>query len=106
MAGAPLLLVLASWFLLMLAENCRIPFDDPNTHLELTMIHEVIVLDHSGPMLALIATGRRAQAVHVRVAGGAAGRAARLSAMPGSTGRCSSWPCAWSWRCCWASWSR
>ena len=56
-AGAamiPLLLVFASWYLLMLAENCRIPFDDPNTHLELTMIHEVIVLDHSGPMLAVI----------------------------------------------------
>lgn len=50
----PLLLVCISWFLLMLAENCRIPFDDPNTHLELTMIHEVIVLDHSGPMLAVI----------------------------------------------------
>lgn len=50
----PLLLVVVSWFLLMLAENCRIPFDDPNTHLELTMIHEVIVLDHSGPMLAVI----------------------------------------------------
>lgn len=50
----PLLLVLISWLLLMLAENCRIPFDDPNTHLELTMIHEVIVLDHSGPMLAVI----------------------------------------------------
>jgi formate hydrogenlyase subunit 4 len=55
--GAPLLLVLMSWFLLMLAENCRIPFDDPNTHLELTMIHEVIVLDHSGPMLALLQLG-------------------------------------------------
>lgn len=53
-SGTPLLLVLISWFLLLLAENCRIPFDDPNTHLELTMIHEVIVLDHSGPMLALI----------------------------------------------------
>lgn len=51
---APLLLVFCSWFLLTLAENCRIPFDDPNTHLELTMIHEVIVLDHSGPMLAMI----------------------------------------------------
>ena len=38
----------------LLAENCRIPFDDPNTHLELTMIHEVMVLDHSGPLLALI----------------------------------------------------
>jgi formate hydrogenlyase subunit 4 len=56
-AGAALLLVLVSWFLLMLAENCRIPFDDPNTHLELTMIHEVIVLDHSGPMLALVQLG-------------------------------------------------
>lgn len=53
-AGAPLVLVLTAWFLLMLAENCRIPFDDPNTHLELTMIHEVIVLDHSGILLALV----------------------------------------------------
>jgi formate hydrogenlyase subunit 4 len=57
MSGAPLLLVLMSWMLLMLAENCRIPFDDPNTHLELTMIHEVIVLDHSGPLLALLQLG-------------------------------------------------
>ena len=52
--GAPLLLVASAWFLLMLAENCRIPFDDPNTHLELTMLHEVIVLDHSGILLALV----------------------------------------------------
>ena len=33
-------------FILFLSENCRIPVDDPNTHLELTMIHEVMVLDH------------------------------------------------------------
>lgn len=52
--GAPLLLIITSWFLLMLADSCRIPFDDPNTHLELTMIHEVIILDHSGPMLAML----------------------------------------------------
>jgi hypothetical protein len=39
-------------FLLLLSENCRVPFDDPNTHLELTMIHEVMVLDHGGPDLA------------------------------------------------------
>ena len=39
---------------MFLAENARIPVDDPNTHLELTMIHEVMVLDHSGPDLALI----------------------------------------------------
>ncbi len=41
-------------FLLLLPENCRIPVDDPNTHLELTMIHEVMILDHSGPDLALL----------------------------------------------------
>ena len=40
-----------------LAENARIPVDDPNTHLELTMIHEVMVLDHSGPDFALIQYG-------------------------------------------------
>ena len=40
-----------------LAENARIPVDDPTTHLELTMIHEVMVLDHSGPDFALIQYG-------------------------------------------------
>jgi formate hydrogenlyase subunit 4 len=49
-----LLLVAASMFILSLAESCRVPVDDPLTHLELTMIHEVMVLDHSGPDLALI----------------------------------------------------
>ncbi|MCX6868938.1 MAG: NADH-quinone oxidoreductase subunit H, partial [Verrucomicrobia bacterium] len=44
-------------FIVLLAENCRVPFDDPNTHLELTMIHEVMVLDHSGPPLAVILHG-------------------------------------------------
>jgi len=44
-------------FIVLLAENCRIPFDDPNTHLELTMIHEVMVLDHSGPSLGMILYG-------------------------------------------------
>jgi formate hydrogenlyase subunit 4 len=55
--GASLALVLASWFIVLLVENSRIPFDDPNTHLELTMIHEVMVLDHSGPALGLILYG-------------------------------------------------
>ncbi len=41
-------------FIILLVENSRIPIDDPNTHLELTMIHEVMVLDNSGPSLALI----------------------------------------------------
>jgi len=49
-----LVLTGASLFMLLLAENSRVPVDDPATHLELTMIHEVIVLDHSGPDLALI----------------------------------------------------
>ena len=43
--------------IVLLAENCRIPFDDPNTHLELTMIHEVMVLDYGGPDLAFILYG-------------------------------------------------
>jgi formate hydrogenlyase subunit 4 len=55
--GASLALVLLSWFVVLLAENCRIPFDDPNTHLELTMIHEVMVLDHSGPAFGMILYG-------------------------------------------------
>jgi len=38
----------------VLAETSRLPFDNQETHLELTMIHEAMVLDHSGPLLALI----------------------------------------------------
>jgi formate hydrogenlyase subunit 4 len=55
--GAPLALVFLSWFIVLLAENSRIPFDDPNTHLELTMVHEVMVLDHSGPALGMVFYG-------------------------------------------------
>jgi formate hydrogenlyase subunit 4 len=50
-------LLAAGLFLVLLAENCRVPFDDPNTHLELTMIHEAMILDHSGPPLAAILHG-------------------------------------------------
>ena len=53
-AAPTLSLVGLSLFVLLLAENSRVPIDDPATHLELTMIHEVVVLDHSGPDLALI----------------------------------------------------
>jgi formate hydrogenlyase subunit 4 len=56
-AAAALAAVLLSWFVVLLAENSRIPFDDPNTHLELTMIHEVMVLDHGGPAFGLITYG-------------------------------------------------
>ncbi len=56
-AGAPLLFVVIAFFMVLLTENARVPVDDPATHLELTMIHEVMVLDHSGPDLALIEWG-------------------------------------------------
>jgi formate hydrogenlyase subunit 4 len=54
LAAPSLVLAAASLFIVALAETCRVPVDDPLTHLELTMIHEVMVLDHSGPDLALI----------------------------------------------------
>jgi formate hydrogenlyase subunit 4 len=56
-SGASMLLLVAALFITLLAENSRIPFDDPNTHLELTMVHEVMVLDHSGPALGIILYG-------------------------------------------------
>jgi formate hydrogenlyase subunit 4 len=52
-----LALAAAVLLVVFLTENARIPVDDPNTHLELTMIHEVMVLDHSGPDLAFILYG-------------------------------------------------
>ncbi len=56
-AGAPLLFIVIAFFIILLTENSRVPVDDPATHLELTMIHEVMVLDHSGPDFALIELG-------------------------------------------------
>jgi len=40
-----------------LAESTRLPVDNPNTHLELTMVHEAMVLEYAGPDLALVETG-------------------------------------------------
>ena len=51
------LLAFAGLFIIVIAETGRIPVDNPATHLELTMIHEVAVLDHSGPDLALLLYG-------------------------------------------------
>jgi formate hydrogenlyase subunit 4 len=56
-AGPVMALVLIALVVVLLAENSRIPVDDPNTHLELTMIHEVMVLDHGGPDFAFILYG-------------------------------------------------
>jgi formate hydrogenlyase subunit 4 len=50
-------LVAAAVAILLLLENCRVPFDDPNTHLELTMVHEVMVLDHGGVDFAFVLYG-------------------------------------------------
>ena len=52
-----LALVAIALLMVFLAENARIPVDDPTTHLELTMIHEVMVLDHSGPDFGFIVYG-------------------------------------------------
>jgi len=51
---AYLMLIIPAIFIVLLVENARTPVDDPATHLELTMIHEVMILDHSGPDLAFI----------------------------------------------------
>ena len=56
-SGPVFILMGASYFMVLLTENSRIPVDDPATHLELTMIHEVMVLDHSGWDLAYILYG-------------------------------------------------
>jgi formate hydrogenlyase subunit 4 len=53
-AGPAIVLVGFAILIVFLTENSRIPIDDPNTHLELTMIHEVMILDNSGPDLAMI----------------------------------------------------
>jgi len=66
-------------FAVLLAENSRIPVDDPNTHLELTMVHEVMVLDHSGPDLAFILYGA---AVKLFVLGALLWLGHRRSAVP------------------------
>jgi formate hydrogenlyase subunit 4 len=55
--GPSLILVAFGLLIVFLAENSRVPVDDPATHLELTMIHEVMVLDHSGPDFAFILYG-------------------------------------------------
>jgi formate hydrogenlyase subunit 4 len=48
------MLTAACLIVVFLTENARIPVDDPNTHLELTMIHEVMVLDHGGVDLGFV----------------------------------------------------
>jgi formate hydrogenlyase subunit 4 len=47
------LLAAAAFFLVLLAECARVPVDNPATHLELTMVHEAMLLEYSGPELAI-----------------------------------------------------
>ncbi len=54
LSGMIVLLGVSALFIMILVEGCRIPVDDPNTHLELTMVHEVMVLDNSGPDFGFI----------------------------------------------------
>ena len=50
-------LACVAFFLVILAENSRLPVDNPDTHLELTIIHECMTLEYSGPLLTLIHLG-------------------------------------------------
>lgn len=50
----PILLAFGGFFIVLLAEAARFPFDNPATHLELTMIHEAMILEYSGKRLALL----------------------------------------------------
>jgi len=52
--GAPEMLALFAMAMLLLAESGRIPVDNPDTHLELTMLHEGMLLEHSGPGLGCL----------------------------------------------------
>jgi formate hydrogenlyase subunit 4 len=81
-AAPPLALAALALFVVALAECSRIPVDDPSTHLELTMIHEVMVLDHSGPDLALILYGA---ALKLTLLGALFGRLA-LGCLPAGAG--------------------
>lgn len=50
----PILLAFSGFFIVLLAETARFPYDNPDTHLELTMIHEAMILEYSGKKLALL----------------------------------------------------
>jgi formate hydrogenlyase subunit 4 len=51
---APIILAFGAFIIALLAETARFPFDNPATHLELTMIHEAMILEYSGKRLALM----------------------------------------------------
>ncbi|WP_286991047.1 NADH-quinone oxidoreductase subunit H [Thermomonospora sp. CIF 1] len=79
------LLAAVALIIVTVAETGRIPVDNPATHLELTMIHEAMVLEYAGPDLALI---EWASAMRLTVL---------LGLFAGRGG--SRWRCRWRWRC-------
>ena len=105
---APDLLALLALLILVPAETGRIPVDNPDTHLELTMLHEGMLLEHSGPGLACIvlATHTKQLVILTLVAalffpvGPGPGRFAARSlgwrSAP-SPPRCSRWRPSWAW---------
>jgi formate hydrogenlyase subunit 4 len=54
--NAALLLISVSLFIVLITETSRVPVDNPETHLELTMVHEAMILEYTGPNLALMET--------------------------------------------------
>ena len=87
-------LCVVALFIMLLVEGSRVPVDDPTTHLELTMIHEVMILDYSGPDLAflLYAAGLKMVLIATLIA--------NLLIPPGLGGRRRVPGDAWrSWRC-------
>lgn len=63
--GAPDLLALFAMLMLLLAETGRIPVDNPDTHLELTMLHEGMLLEHSGPGLGCLVLAQHTKQIVV-----------------------------------------
>jgi formate hydrogenlyase subunit 4 len=57
LASPQRLLALVAFVIVIVAESGRLPVDNPSTHLELTMIHEAMVLEYAGPDLALVKAG-------------------------------------------------
>lgn len=57
LAHPMLIMAFLALLIIIIAETCRIPVDDPSTHLELTMVHEAMILEHSGRDLALMEYG-------------------------------------------------
>ena len=107
------LFALAALLIVIVAESGRLPVDNPATHLELTMIHEAMILEYAGPDLALVTVGEAMRLTlllgifvtwsppggrhdhrrrrHRRRAGGGGGQGRRGGRRPGRRSR-SSWP--------------